>query len=164
MLYNGCGDGMNIDITRLRSGIDEYTDIDLNYSFSKEQLNNTGILELNDVSIKGKITKNFDKLHLNIKIIGVMILPCSISLKPTKYPFSIQIDDDLDELLADFDKNEANTLDIFPIIWENILMEIPLKVVNEDLSDVKTEGEGWKFVTSKEERINPELEKLKDLL
>ena len=156
--------GMNIDITRLRSGIDEYTNIDLNYSFSKEQLNNTGILELNDVSIKGQITKNFDKLHLNLKIEGVMILPCSISLKPTKYPFSIQIDDDLANLLEDFDKNEANTLDIFPIIWENILMEIPLKVVNEDLSDVKKEGEGWKFITDKEERINPELEKLKDLL
>ncbi len=156
--------GMNIDITRLRSGIDEYTNIDLNYSFSKEQLNNTGILELNDVSIKGQITKNFDKLHLNLKIEGVMILPCSISLKPTKYPFSIQIDDDLANLLEDFDKNEANTLDIFPIIWENILMEIPLKVVNDDLSDVKTEGDGWKFVTDKEERINPELEKLKDLL
>ena len=156
--------GMSIDITRLRSGIDEYTNIDLNYSFSKEQLNNTGILELNDVSIKGQITKNFDKLHLNLKIEGVMILPCSISLKPTKYPFSIQIDDDLANLLEDFDKNEANTLDIFPIIWENILMEIPLKVVNDDLSDVKTEGDGWKFVTDKEERINPELEKLKDLL
>ena len=156
--------GMNIDITRLRSGIDEYTNIDLNYSFSKEQLNNTGILELNDVSIKGQITKNFDKLHLNLKIEGVMILPCSISLKPTKYPFPIQIDDDLANLLEDFDKNEANTLDIFPIIWENILMEIPLKVVNDDLSDVKTEGDGWKFVTDKEERINPELEKLKDLL
>ena len=156
--------GMNIDITRLRSGIDEYTNIDLNYSFSKEQLNNTGILELNNVSMKGQITKNFDKLHLNLKVEGVMILPCSISLKPTKYPFLSQIDDDLDNLLEDFDKNEANTLDIFPIIWENILMEIPLKVVNDDLSDVKTEGDGWKFITSKEERINPELEKLKDLL
>ena len=155
---------MIIDITRLRSGIDEYADIDINYSFSQEQLKNTGILDLNNVSIKGQITKNFDKLHLNLKIEGVMILPCSISLKPTKYPFSIQIDDDLDNLLEDFDKNEANTLDIFPIIWENILMEIPLKVVNDDLSDVKTAGDGWKFVTDKEERINPELEKLKVLL
>ena len=163
-MYNDCGDCMIIDITRLRSGIDEYTNVDLNYSFSKEQLNNTGILELNNVSIRGQITKKFDKLHLNIKIEGVMILPCSISLKPTKYPFSSQIDDDLDDLLEEFDKNEANTLDIFPIIWENILMEIPLKVVNDDLSDVKTAGDGWKFVTDKEERINPELEKLKDLL
>lgn len=163
-MYNYCGDGMNIDITRLRSGIDEYTNVDLTYSFSKEQLVNTGILELNNVSIKGQITKKFDKLHLNIKIEGVMILPCSISLKPTEYPFSTQIDDDLDTLLEEFDKNEANTLDIFPIIWENILMEIPLRVVNKDLSDVKLEGDGWKFITDKEERINPELEKLKDLL
>ena len=155
---------MIIDITRLRSGIDEYADIDINYSFSQEQLKNTGILELNNVSIKGKITNSFGKLHLNVKIEGVMILPCSISLKPTKYPFLSQIDDDLDNLLEDFDKNEANTLDIFPIIWENILMEIPLRVVNDDLSDVKTEGDGWEFITDKEERINPELEKLKDLL
>ena len=39
---------MIIDITRLRSGIDEYADIDINYSFSQEQLKNTGILELNN--------------------------------------------------------------------------------------------------------------------
>ena len=93
-----------------------------------------------------------------------MILPCSISLKPTKYPFSIEIDDDLSEFLEENLENNQNTIDIFPIIWENILMEIPLKVVNEDLSDVKKEGKGWKFITDKEERINPELEKLKDLL
>ncbi len=153
-----------IDITRLRNDIDEKTNIDINYSFSKEQLKNSGIIELNNVMIKGEITKNFAKLHLNLTIEGVMILPCSISLKPTKYPFSVKIDDDLDNLLEDFAKNEANTLDIFPIIWENILMEIPLRIVNEDLSDVKTEGDGWKLVTAKEERINPELEKLKDLL
>ena len=155
---------MIIDITRLRSGIDEYADIDINYSFSQEQLKNTGILELNNVSIKGKITNSFGKLHLNVKIEGVMILPCSISLKPTKYPFSIDLDDEIDEFLEENIENNQNTIDIFPIIWENILMEIPLKVVNEDLSDVKKEGEGWKFITDKEERINPELEKLKDLL
>ena len=44
---------LNIDITRLKSNIEEYTLIDLNYSFSKEQLENTSIIELNDVSIKG---------------------------------------------------------------------------------------------------------------
>lgn len=155
---------MIVDITRLRSGIDEYIDISFNYSFSKEQLINSGILELNNVLIEGQITKKFAEIHMNVKVSGTMILPCSISLKPTKYPFLIQIDDDLSNLIVDFDKNETNTLDIFSIIWENILMEVPLKVVNDDLSDVKTEGEGWKFVTSREERINPELEKLKDLL
>lgn len=155
---------MNVDITRLKSGIDSNVLIDLNYSFTKEQLENTNILELNDVKIKGEITNGIEDYHLKLSIEGTMILPCSISLKPTKYPFSIEIDDDLSEFLEKNLENNQNSIDIFPIIWENILMEIPLKVVNEDLSDVKKEGEGWKFITDKEERINPELEKLKDLL
>lgn len=155
---------LNIDITRLKSNIDEYTLIDLNYSFSKEQLENTNILELNDVNIKGYITKNMDNFHLKVEVKGVMILPCSVSLKPTNYPFSLEIDEDFDETLQESLKNISNSIDIFQIIWENILMEIPLRVVNEDLSDVKTEGDGWQLVTDKEERINPALEKLKDLL
>ncbi len=155
---------MNVDITRLKSGIDSNVVIDLNYSFTKEQLENTNILELNNIKIKGEITNGIEDYHLKLSIEGTMILPCSISLKPTKYPFSIEIDDDLSEFLEENLENNQNTIDIFPIIWENILMEIPLKVVNEDLSDVKKEGKGWKFITDKEERINPELEKLKDLL
>ena len=42
---------MNIDITRLKSGIDEYALIDLDYSFTLEQLKNTGILKLDHVKI-----------------------------------------------------------------------------------------------------------------
>ena len=155
---------LNIDITRLKSNIDEYTLIDLNYSFSKEQLENTNIIEMNDINIKGYITKNMDNFHLKVDVSGVMVLPCSVSLKPTKYPFSLEIDEDFDENLQESLKNVSNSIDIFQIIWENILMEIPLRVVNEDLSDVKTEGEGWQLITDKEERINPALEKLKDLL
>jgi len=155
---------MNIDITRLKSGIEEYTEIDIVYSFSKEQLSNTNIIELNDVKINGRIYQDNESFNIQVNIEGIMVLPCSVSLKPTKYPFFIEIDDYLDENIQESLKNRSNTIDIFPIIWENILMEIPLRVVNEDLSDVKTEGDGWKLITDKEERINPELAKLKDLL
>lgn len=155
---------LNIDITRLKSGIEEYTLIDLNYSFSKEQLENTSIIELNDLKVKGYVTKNMDNFHLKLDVNGVMVLPCSISLKPTKYSFNIEIDEDFDETVQENLKNVSNSIDIFQIIWENILMEIPLRVVNEDLSDVKVSGDGWQLVTDKEERINPALEKLKDLL
>ena len=155
---------LNIDITRLKSNIDEYALIDLNYSFSKEELKNTNILELNNVNIKGDITKRLDNFHIKVDVEGVMVLPCSISLKPTNYPFHFEIDDDFDESVQKNLKNVTNSIDIFPIIWENILMEIPLRVVNSDLSDVKTKGDGWQLITDKESRINPELEKLKDLL
>ncbi len=142
---------MNIDITRLKSGIDEYALIDLDYSFSQEQLKNTGILKLDHVKIEGNITNHFRHLHLNVVIKGIMILPCSISLKPTEYPFTIKIDDDIIEKELENTRNSGNSIDIFPIIWENIVMEIPLKVVNNDLSDIKKEGNGWKFITDEEE-------------
>ncbi len=132
---------MIIDITRLKSGIDEYALIDLKYSFN-EEIKSTNILKLDDVIIKGSISKSYDGFNLNVNVTGVMVLPCSITLKPTDYSFSIEID----EILEENYKNNQNTIDIFPIIWENILMEIPIRIVNEDLTGVKTEGEGWKLI------------------
>ena len=61
-------------------------------------------------------------------------------------------------------KKIENSIDILPIIWENILMEIPMKVTSPDAYSVKAEGEGWKFVTDEMDTKNPALEKLKDLL
>ncbi|MEG2322100.1 MAG: DUF177 domain-containing protein [Bacilli bacterium] len=155
---------MNIDLTRLKSGVDEYAIVDLNYSFSKEQLENSGILKLDNILIKGNITYQYDTYHLDLKVIGTMTLPCSVSLKPVILPLNIIINDDLDDLLEENVTNVENMLDIFPIIWENILMEIPLRVVSEDLSDVLTKGDGWQLITDKEEIFNPVLDKLKDLL
>ena len=60
--------------------------------------------------------------------------------------------------------NSKNSLDILPIIWENILMEIPMRVVSEDAEDVALSGDGWKFITGEEKTENSELSKLKDLL
>ena len=63
--------------------------------------------------------------------------------------------------MENFDKNYRNSIDIFPIIWENILMEIPMRVVSDEAKDYKIEGEGWKLVTE-EEHSSP-FDELKDL-
>ncbi len=138
---------MNVDITRLKSGIDEYIPISLVYSFSKDELSSTNIISLDNVSINGSITKEFDDFSLNLTVSGVMVLPCSLTLKPTNHEFSIEIE----EVLGENYKNNQNSLDIFPIIWENILMEIPIRIVNEDVSDIKLSGDGWKLITDGEE-------------
>ena len=138
---------MNIDITRLKSGIDEYIPISLVYSFCKDELSSTNIISLDNVSINGSITKEFDDFSLNLTVSGVMVLPCSLTLKPTNHEFSIEIE----EVLGENYKNNQNSLDIFPIIWENILMEIPIRIVNEDVSDIKLSGDGWKLITDGEE-------------
>ena len=158
---------MIIDVTKLKSNI--INSIDINETLIYEDyMKEKGILDLKDVKVKGYISKlDEEDYYLNLRVYGKMILPCSISLKPTDYQFDFEIDGNVEELLAEMGKSSKkmeNTIDIFPIIWENILMEIPIHIVNEDIHDVKLEGEGWKVITGLEPKINPELEKLKDLL
>lgn len=159
---------MEIELKRLISNIDDEINIDTTYSFSKEELSSTEIMELNNVSIKGDITKDsMDELIINLDVKGVMVLPCSITLEPVNYPFEINIDGNIEEMLEEMDEKSRkieNTIDILPIIWENILMEIPSKVVSPDAKDVKLKGNGWRFITGDEKEDNPELEKLKELL
>ena len=159
---------MEFDLIRLKSNIDEYIDIDLSYSFDNSYLEKTDLISLNNVKVKGEITKNsLNDLVINVNVEGVMVLPCAITLEPVDYPFSFEINDEIYKLLSEIDENykkDENTLDILPIIWENILMEIPARVVKKDADTSNLKGDGWEFVTGDRKTTNPELEKLKDLL
>ena len=159
---------MNIDITRLKHGILEYIEIDENMDVTKFELENTGILSIKEVKIFGTMTKNnLDNYLLDLKIDGIMVLPCSITLKPVDYNFNIEISGNIEEMLEEINetsKKSENTIDIFPIIWENILMEIPIKVTGPD-ADKELSGDGWRFVTNDEGlKVSNAFDKLKDLL
>ena len=165
------GDYMEYNLLRLKNGLDEFISIDEIYSFSKEELKGTDVISLNDVKVVRKITKDaIDELYLDINVRGTLVLPCAITLKPVNYPFDIKIEGNIDELVGENEKSvkkDENTLDILPIIWENILMEIPMRVVSEDAEEELSnlEGNGWKVITEEDDgEINPELAKLKDLL
>ena len=160
---------MKFDLIRLKSGMDIYIPIDLTYTFSKEELKDTEIISLENVSIVGEITKNsFDEYEVSAHLQGTMVLPCSVTLKPVNVPFDVEMEQNVSDFIEETGEKSIiceNTLDIFPIIWENILMEIPMKVVSDDISDRTLSGNGWKVISGNEEpEKNPELEKLKDLL
>ena len=142
---------MIVDLTRLRNKIDSILDIDFDYSFSEEELKNTDIKKLDNVKVKGYIRRDsLDEYEINVTISGTMVLTCSITLKDVNYDFNIEINDILDRILEENDKKIQNTIDILPIIWENILLEVPMKVVSEGASLEKTEGDGWKLITEDE--------------
>ena len=159
---------MKYDITRLNNNIDKSILVDEVYSFKKEDLEGTDLIKLDDVNINGSISKNsLGNIELSLDVYGVMVLPCAITLKPVDYPFNIQIDGEISELSENFEENSTNfqnTIDILPIIWENILMEIPMRVVSPNAKPEILKGDGWQFVTEPKGNVNPELEKLKDLL
>ena len=156
---------MNIDLTRLRSGIDKKISIDINYSFDKETLGND-IKSLDDVKIVGEIIRNsMDDYILNVNIKGTVILSCAITLQDVPYDINIEINDSIINLFKEIGiniENISNTIDIFPIIWENILIEIPTYVVSSGSSSIQLEGDGWTLNKSKKQE-NSELSKLKDL-
>ena len=160
---------MKYDLVRLNNNIDKYISVSETYSFTVDELSGTDLLKLDDVKINGEIFKNsLGNIELSLDVEGVMVLPCAITLKPVNYPFSIEISGEIEELMENFEENSTNfqnSIDILPIIWENILMEIPMRVVSEEAKDsnIKMEGNGWKFVTEEEEAKSP-LSELMDYL
>lgn len=164
MLYYICGDIMNIDVARLKNGIETVININENLNIDVE---NTEIIALKDVKLVGSITKDIDGYNIDANLSGIMTLPCNVTLKPVEVPFDTEIVGNIEEMLLEIGKNDKkieNSIDIFPIIWENILMEIPMRVVSSDASNMTLEGNGWRLITDEQPSSpNPELEKLKDL-
>ncbi len=131
-----------------------------------EMLKNTDIRRISPVKVEGYIFNNEEEYELYITIKGTMILPCARTLKDVEYPFSSEID----EIIGENDDNSLeinqNRLDIFPIVWQNILVDVPLRVLAPDASDEPVEGDGWRLITedTNEEAIDPRLAKLKDYI
>lgn len=145
---------MNIDITSILNGSSKQIDFESKINFDKSVFENTDILKLDDILVSGSIyVDDSNSYHIDADVSGVMVLPCSVTLKEVDYKFSCRIEEVYDENeLNNFknDKNLKNTIDILPIIWENIILEIPLRVVATDAYDKKLEGDGWKLITDQE--------------
>ncbi len=159
---------MNINLLSLKSGSDKEIIIDQSFSFPQSDLTKVGILKLDNGWVKGSISKNsLNDIIINLNIKGTMVLPCSRSLEPVDYPFEVKIDGDLNQICEEIGQKIGkmeNSIDILPIIWENILMEIPMRVVSDKALDMPIKGDGWRLITDQEEEVNPEFMKLKDLL
>ena len=137
--------------------------INTQVNFPEEDLKKAGILSMDTVNVNGDIKVDAGEYFLNLNITGKMVLPCSLTLEPVDFPFDIKIEDNLNEMMENFKKNQK-TIDILPIILENILMVIPMKVVSPKAKNLKTKGDGWELITDSKEKGNYSLAKLKDLL
>lgn len=117
--------------------------IDENMEFDSNYFDSNDIKSLKNVHFSGEIKESSDtSIKLEGLLTGIMIIEDSISLDDVDYEFSCEIDENLDEIL----ENNQNTIDILEVLWQNIVLEIPLKyTVVEDLS--KYQGDGWKVIS-----------------
>ena len=148
-----------MNIKELLDGSINSIDIDENFTISKEIYANTEIIDLEEVKVKGNLTyPSDDNLFLDIECSGAMKLNDSVSLEPVLYPFSFKISENVSELL----ENDQFTLDIINILWENIVLEIPIRyseVTNYD----EYKGDGWRVISEDEKNVNTN-NPFKDLL
>lgn len=158
-----------IDITKLLTSQVDSILIDETITIPSEYLENTEIRKISDVIVKGKVYYEDLEYQVSLNIKCDLVLPCSISLKDVDYKIDININEIIsedDEKVEKNDKIVNNCIDLLSIVWQNILVEIPLRVVSPDVKEENIYKDGWKFITNEEENeeIDPRLSKLKDFL
>lgn len=136
--------------------------IDSDIIIPNEYLENSGIRRLNNIHFKGNIKKLVDDTYsLEGVLSGTMILADDITLEDYEYNFTSEIEENIEETSINLQK----TLDITDILWQNILIEVPSKVVNDKNKNIKLEGNGWRLISDDDlnSKNNP-LSELEDLL
>lgn len=141
--------------------------IDTTISFDEEYLHVSEIKKLDNVHVSGRIYYSLTKEVIFAgNVNGNMTLVDGYSGDLIDYPFNI----DLDEILADFSnedekmgKKPQNSLDLKEVLWENIVLEVPI-VVSKD-NKVKTKkGEFWEVRDENSKKDDPRLECFRTLL
>ena len=152
---------MNIDITMLNRRMKNTIDIDSEVIIPNDRFSNTEILDLKNLKLQGSIVRNSsDIITLKADLSGIMVLEDSISLEPIDHQFSCQIEEEFEEN----DENLENILDITDILWQNIVLEVPLKLTNvENFNEYQ--GDGWKLVSEDSiKNTNNPFSELKDMM
>ena len=111
--------------------------IDNDVVINDELLKTSTIRRLNNVHFNGYLDRLIDDTYeLSGTLSGTMILPDDITLEDYEYNFTSSIDEKIDETRINFQK----TIDITEDLWQNILVEIPLKCVNDKNKDLIREN------------------------
>ena len=153
---------MLIDLSKLMYSNSYKLEIDDTITIENELLENTDIKSISPVKVEGFLYDNDGEYELDINVSGEMILSCARTLKDVNYPFSININEIIDENNENSLQIIQNRLEIFPIIWQNILVDVPLRVLHPDAKEESLEGDGWRLITEddKKEVIDPRLSAL----
>lgn len=134
-------------------------EIDTNVEFNDEYLKASPIKKLENVHAKGFFFQNnAQEYKCNLEVNGIMYLLDSITLEEIPYKFAFNLEENLDEVL----ENNQNMLDIIELLWQNIVLEVPIRYTQSDAGNMK--GDNWKVIneSSREKEIDPRMQKLYD--
>lgn len=134
------------------------------------QLHN--IRSVPNVHVSGEIHYDVvsERAYADLSITGVMIVPCSITLDDVEVEFHTDMEETFSFIKCedvDIHEVKGDVVELLPVIFQQILMEIPLKVVKPEIKEYP-KGDGWKVIreedlkAEKEREIDPRLAKFRE--
>ena len=155
---------MVIDLMPLINRTKDLIEFNFKYIFDNDVLKNTSIVNIEEVIVNGDISKSGEVYDLNLNIVTNLTLQDSVSLDNIVYPVNLFVSKTIEtnEESEEYYKIFENTLDIIPIVWENIVLEVPLRIVKEE-KDTILSGDGWSLNKIETEKPLSDLKELLDM-
>lgn len=130
------GDIMKWSLQQLNKFYSQDYSFEETFDFQEEVKNIDDILGISEIKVTGVIhVLEFDTFEFDLHIQGTLILEDARTLDPVDF----ELDMDVVEYFAVEDNGnddiriiETNTIDLKPIIWENVLLEKPIRIVKDD--------------------------------
>jgi uncharacterized protein len=127
--------------------------------------------EIRDVSpihITGRGDISSTKITFHLTIEGYLVLPCSRTLVDVNFPIHVETTETFLLFGSDFEPDEevhrvnGDVIDLYPVIREILLLEIPMQVFCDDVPDEKgapQSGKDWEVISEgeQEKKIDPRL-------
>ena len=138
---------MEIEVYKFNMNNRVEIDSDVNFP---EDYDMGDIKSLKNVHVSGVLAiGEDDELDYNLEISGTMVLEDSVTLEETEYSFLSEAEDSAGNYEKYLNKNR-NLLDILPILWENIVSEVPIQIKKEGSTLQNVSGNGWEFESNNE--------------
>ncbi len=128
-----------IKLENINNEIDEKLDL-------SDYIENTDIIKISEVSVTGDFEViDAEEFIFYLDISCTLTLPCAISLDPVAYEMNIETE----EVFTTYKNDDSHfidgiTIDLLPIIWSNIILEKPMRVISENAYD-KVDFENTEF-------------------
>lgn len=125
---------------------------------------NSDIRSISPVHVTGHCTVSSKKMTCQLRLEGVMILPCARTWEDVEFPFDIKSDEIFTwaEYAEDSEDDNVHTVegdvvDLQPVLEELVLLEVPLQVFREGADEVVIEGgDDWSYQTDDQLREETE--------